>query len=84
MEKKPFPSETQERFIVRLPDGMRDKVADSSKANKRSMNSEIVARLQSSFETGDTLGDTESRLKSLVKNLEQLIIQVEKQNKSKK
>lgn len=50
MDKKPFPSETQERFIVRFPDGMRDRIADIAKANGRSMNAEIVARLQQSFE----------------------------------
>lgn len=50
MEKKPFPSETQERFIVRLPDGMRDRIAEAAKAAGRSMNSEIVHRLQESFD----------------------------------
>lgn len=49
MERKPFPSETQERFIVRFPDGMRDRIAEAAKANNRSMNAEIVARLQSTF-----------------------------------
>lgn len=49
MQKKPFPSETQERFIVRLPDGMRDKIADAAKAAGRSMNAEIVNRLERSF-----------------------------------
>lgn len=50
MQKKPFPSETQERFIVRLPDGMRDRIAEAAKAAGRSMNSEIVHRLQESFD----------------------------------
>lgn len=49
MERKPFPSETQERFIVRFPDGMRDRIAEAAKANNRSMNSEVVARLERSF-----------------------------------
>lgn len=49
MEKKPYPSETQERFIVRLPDGMRELIAQSAKEHGRSMNSDIVARLQESF-----------------------------------
>ncbi|SDR18104.1 Arc family DNA-binding protein [Paraburkholderia tuberum] len=53
MDKKPYPSETQERFIVRLPDGMRDKIAAAAKASGRSMNAEIVARLQESFELTD-------------------------------
>lgn len=50
MERKPFPSETQERFIVRFPDGMRDRIAAAAKANSRSMNAEIVARLEGSFD----------------------------------
>lgn len=49
MDKKNYPSENQERFIVRLPDGMRDQIAVVAKDNNRSMNAEIVARLQASF-----------------------------------
>lgn len=49
MARKPFPSETQERFIVRFPDGMRDRIADVARENNRSMNAEIVARLEGSF-----------------------------------
>lgn len=51
MQRRPFPSETQERFIVRFPDGMRDRIADEAKANGRSMNAEIVHRLQASFDS---------------------------------
>lgn len=39
-----------EKYIVRLPEGMRDRIAESAKANNRSMNAEIVARIQNSFE----------------------------------
>lgn len=42
MKKTPYPSETQERFIIRLPDGMRDRIAEEAKKNGRSMNAEIV------------------------------------------
>jgi hypothetical protein len=31
-----------ERFTVRMPDGMRDAIAERAKANGRSMNSEII------------------------------------------
>ena len=48
--EKIYPSESLERFIVRFPDGMRDRIADAAKANNRSMNSEIIARLLASFE----------------------------------
>lgn len=36
-----------------MPDGLRDKLRDAAAANSRSMNSEIVARLEESFETTD-------------------------------
>lgn len=57
MVKKPYPSEELERFIVRLPDGMRDDIAKMAKVNGRSMNSEIVARLAESFEPKMPIGD---------------------------
>lgn len=49
MEKKPYPSELQDRFIIRFPEGMRDRIAEVAKGNGRSMNAEIVARLEASF-----------------------------------
>lgn len=45
MAREPFPSETQDRFIVRLPDGMRDRIKAAAERNGRSMNSEIVEAL---------------------------------------
>lgn len=51
--KKTYPSDEQERFLVRLPQGMRDRIAEVAKANNRSMNAEIVARLERSFEDID-------------------------------
>lgn len=59
MEKKPYPSETQERFIVRFPDGMRDRITEEAKKNNRSMNAEIVARLERSFEDSGDKDDRE-------------------------
>lgn len=43
------PSRTADQFVLRLPDGMRPRIAESAKANGRSMNAEIVARLEASF-----------------------------------
>lgn len=39
----------KEQFVVRFPDGMREKIAEAAKDNNRSMNAEIVARLEESF-----------------------------------
>ncbi len=40
----------QEKFVLRLPDGFRDRLRDAAKANGRSMNAEVIARLEYSFE----------------------------------
>lgn len=47
---KPSVSRESDRFIVRLPDGMREQLSASAKENGRSMNAEVVARLQASYE----------------------------------
>ncbi|HBM0862627.1 Arc family DNA-binding protein [Salmonella enterica] len=41
-----FPSQMQDKFTVRFPDGMRDAIAERAKGNGRSMNSEIVQMLE--------------------------------------
>jgi hypothetical protein len=44
-----YSSRTADKFVVRLPDGMRERVAEVARVNHRSMNSEIIARLQQSL-----------------------------------
>jgi hypothetical protein len=39
-----------DKFMLRLPAGMRERIAKAAKEGGRSMNTEIVARLQESFE----------------------------------
>lgn len=45
-DRKP---QDQDKFIVRLPDGMRDRIKAAADANSRSMNSEIVATLEEKY-----------------------------------
>ena len=40
----------QSKFMVRMPDGMRERIAEQATANNRSMNAEVVARLQASLD----------------------------------
>lgn len=64
MAREKFPSDEIDRIMVRFPAGMRDRIAQAAQANGRSMNSEIVARLQRSL-SGPTIDDpllTESDL----------------------
>lgn len=49
-QRDAYPSELKDRFILRLPEGMRDRVADLARANGRSMNAEFVARLQTALD----------------------------------
>lgn len=48
-ENNKYPSQLAERFQVRLPNGMRDKLRIAAEKNNRSMNSEIIDRLQATF-----------------------------------
>lgn len=59
MSKDLPPSRTAAQFVVRLPDGMRDQIGELAKKNGRSMNAEIVHRLQMTLEAErDTSKDT--------------------------
>lgn len=46
-----FPSQMQDKFTVRFPDGLRDAIAERAKRNGRSMNSEIVQILQDAVDS---------------------------------
>lgn len=39
-------SREQDKFVVRLPDGLRPEIAAMARLNHRSMNGEIITRLQ--------------------------------------
>lgn len=45
------PSPDQDKFIIRLPDGMRDQIKAAAEASGRSMTAEIVARLRLTFDS---------------------------------
>ena len=49
MKQAVFSSRTADKFVIRLPEGMRDRIAEVARHHHRSMNSEIVARLEQSL-----------------------------------
>lgn len=53
-----YSSRTADKFVVRLPDGMRERIADHAHNNHRSMNSEIISRLEASM-AADENNDSE-------------------------
>lgn len=48
-ETNPSVGRESDKFMLRFPDGMRDRIAAAAKESGRSMNAEIVARLMLSF-----------------------------------
>lgn len=57
-----YPSDRLAKFVLRLPDGMRDRIKAAAEANNRSMNAEIVATLEEKYpepvpEAGPSLSD---------------------------
>ena len=44
-----YKSSTAHKFVVSLPDGMLDKIAEAATTNERSMNAEIIGRLSRTF-----------------------------------
>lgn len=49
MKKAIYSSRTADKFVVRLPDGMRERIGEVARDHHRSMNSEIIARLEQSL-----------------------------------
>lgn len=50
---------TTVQYQLRLPEDLRDKVKESANTHNRSMNADIVARLQQSFSDSSNLTDIE-------------------------
>jgi hypothetical protein len=82
---KETPVRDQDKFMLRLPDGMRERIAREASANNRSMNAEIVARLELSFEvteTEESLTERQNRIvdrqEALLKLLLQTVTEMEK------
>lgn len=56
----------EDKFVVRLPDGMRERIALQARENTRSMNSEIIHRLE-------TTAELEAALDRALKIIDQLL-----------
>ncbi|WP_394779080.1 Arc family DNA-binding protein [Undibacterium sp.] len=53
----PPPSRTADQFVLRLPEGMRDRIASVAKDANRSMNAEIIGRLEATFKNSSITSD---------------------------
>ena len=51
--RQTYLKEGKDRFMIRLPEGMRDQLTEAASANKRTISAEIVARLEESLTRGN-------------------------------
>lgn len=47
--KTPYPSDAADKFMLRFPEGLRERIKALAEENGRSMNAEIVRRLENSL-----------------------------------
>lgn len=57
MARQGYPSDKQDQFMVRFPEGMRDRIKAAAEASNRSMNAEIVAALEELFPSPPKFGE---------------------------
>jgi 3-hydroxy-3-methylglutaryl CoA synthase len=57
----------QDKFMLRMPDGMRERIAAAAAANNRSMNSEIVATLEKHYPSMASIDDLIRQTNELAK-----------------
>lgn len=54
-----------QRFVVRFPIGVRDRLGESARLARRSINSEILLRIENSLRTTEYINDEEPPLNDL-------------------
>lgn len=68
-ERDRYPSELAERFQVRLPEGLRDRIRIAAEDNNRSMNAEIVSTLLDAYPQPLSLSDLAKQTRILVEEV---------------
>lgn len=64
-----------DKFMLRLPDGMRDRIKAAAEANNRSMNAEIVAVLEREYPVPEPRDEIHEQYKRIVERLTHSISQ---------
>lgn len=72
-----YASRTADKFVLRMPDGMRSRIEVLASERHRSMNSEMIIRLERSFETTDRVTQLELLVQQLSGRIQELEQQVE-------
>lgn len=65
-------SREQDKFVIRLPDGLRPEIAAVAYRNQRSMNGEIIYRLERSMSLELAISEKEKIISQLLSRIEEL------------
>ena len=65
-------SREQDKFVLRMHDGLRPEISDAASINDRSMNSEIIFRLNRTIELETQLADKDKIIRNLLNLIEKL------------
>lgn len=65
-------SRDQDKFVLRMPDGLRPEISDAASINDRSMNSEIIFRLNRTIELETQLAEKDKIIRNLLNLIEKL------------
>lgn len=63
-------SREQDKFVIRLPDGLRPQIAAVARTNHRSMNGEIIVRLERSLTQDRLVADQQQMINLLLIRIE--------------
>jgi len=69
------------RFTLRLPGRLRDRLLERGKADGRSLNAEIVARLERSVGFEDEYGDLETVMREIWTDIDKIKAQIEEHDR---
>jgi predicted HicB family RNase H-like nuclease len=83
MAEKQYPSDKQDKFMLRFPEGMRERIRIAAEKNGRSMNAEIVSRLEESFQSEQTLQRYNMMSVTLDEKLEKVREEIDQMERSK-
>lgn len=70
------PSRTADKFVLRMPNGMRSRIETLAGENHRSMNGEMIIRLERSFVSTDLVAQQQLLIQQLSTRIQELEVQV--------